>query len=68
MNTFMLTFARLFALLLIISGIIAIVRQRATASPEFEDEREYRGPAATRLGMLWIALGAAIALFPDLLR
>jgi len=48
-------------LLLIFQGCRAISRQSVFASPEGEDEREYRGGQALFLGLLWIAIGSFLA-------
>jgi len=60
--------AQLFGLILIASGLVAIFRRRAKGSPEFEDERVYRGRSAVVLGIVWIVLGMAFILFPSLMR
>jgi len=59
--------AQLFGLILIASGFVAIFRRRAKGSPEFEDERGYRGRSAVMLGIVWIVLGVAFVLFPALM-
>jgi uncharacterized membrane protein HdeD (DUF308 family) len=60
--------AQLFGLILIASGVVAIIRRKAKGSAEFEDERDYRGRAAVILGIVWIVLGAAFMLYPSLMR
>jgi hypothetical protein len=60
--------AKLFGLILIACGLVAISRRRAKGSPDFENERDYRGRSAVILGIVWIVLGVASVLFPNLLR
>ena len=45
---------------LVVSGIGAIIRQETMASPDGEPEQRYEGVSAMALGVLWIALGAAV--------
>jgi|GEM_PF-2251258 len=48
-------------LVLIFQGFKAIRKQSVFASPEGEDEREYRGVQALIIGLLWIAIGLFLA-------
>ena len=59
--------AQLFGLILIASGFVAIFRRRARGSLEFKDERDYRGRSAVMVGIVWIVLGIAFVLFPELM-
>jgi len=59
--------AQFLGVVLIASGLVAIFRRSAKGSPEFEDERGYRGRSAVMLGIVWIVLGAAFLLFPALM-
>ena len=60
--------AQLFGLVLIVSGVVAIIRRKGKGSAEFEGEREYTGRRAVILGVIWIVLGAAFVLYPSLMR
>ena len=64
----MAVLARLFGLIVIACGVVAIVRRKAKGSAEFEDERDYRGRSAAILGIVWIVLGVAFLLYPSLMR
>ena len=59
--------AQLIGIAFIVPGVVTIYRRRARASPEGEDEREYRGVSAVLLGILWIVPGGIIVRYPNLL-